>query len=138
MDKNIFQPLLIGGQCVQTDEHLAVINPYTQECIGYAGSATPMQMEDAIHIAASYVPSLSRYQRSLILGQAAELVKERADQLAYQVIAESGLCWKDAMNEVCRTQDVFSIAAALSIQEDGELFAGDISAHGKNRKIIAL
>ncbi len=138
MDENNFQPLLIGGQRVLTDEHIAVVNPYTQECIGYVGSATLMQMEDAIHIAAAYVPSLTRYQRSRILGKVAELVKKCADQLAYQVIAESGLCWKDAMNEVCRTQDVFSIAAALSIQEDGEVFAGDISAHGKNRKIISF
>ena len=138
MDDNIFQPLLIGGQNVKTDVRISVINPYTQECIGYVGSATHMQMDDAIHIAATYVPALTRYQRSTILGKAAELIKDRADQLAYQVIAESGLCWKDATNEVCRTQDVFSIAAALCIQEDGDVFAGDISAHGKNRKIISF
>ncbi|WP_163220069.1 aldehyde dehydrogenase family protein, partial [Citrobacter freundii] len=47
-----------------------------------------------------------------------------------------GLCWKDSLYEASRAYDVWSFAAQLTIKDDGEIYACDISPNGKARKIF--
>jgi phosphonoacetaldehyde dehydrogenase len=48
---------------------------------------------------------------------------------------ESGLCLKDALYEVGRACDVYTLAGQLAIRDDSEVYACDITQHGKARRI---
>jgi putative phosphonoacetaldehyde dehydrogenase len=134
----IFKPLRIGGDSIQTVEQIAVINPYTGKPAGAVASATRQHMQQAIATASGYEAHLTRHERSQILLKAAHMIGERAKSLAQQVVAETGLCLKDARNEVCRTQDVLALASSLCLQEDADVYAGDVTSAGKARKTLTF
>ncbi|MFN8992679.1 MAG: aldehyde dehydrogenase family protein, partial [Pseudomonadota bacterium] len=75
-------------------------------------------------------------ERQQILQKTAEILRDRKDQFARLISAESGLCWKDALYEASRAYDVWSFAAQLTIKDDGEIYSCDISPNGKRRKIF--
>ncbi len=117
---------------------IPVHSPYSGELVGDAPVSSPAQVRATLDAGADYRDSLSRHERSEILfGVAARLVARR-DQLAGLISSESGLCLKDSDHEVGRAVDVFRFAAIEALRDDGETFAGDISAHGRNRRAHTL
>ncbi len=75
-------------------------------------------------------------ERQRILQTTAEILRDRKEEFARLITAESGLCWKDSLYEASRAFDVWSFAAQLTIKDDGEIYSCDISPNGKNRKIF--
>ena len=73
-----------------------------------------------------------------ILFDTASLLDKCKTPLAALITAESGLCHKDAVYEVGRAFDVFTLAAQLTLEDDSETFACDITPHGKQRRIHTL
>ena len=63
-------------------------------------------------------------------------MRARKEEFARIITAESGLCWKDSLYEAGRAYDVYSFAGQLTIKDDGETYACDISPQGKQRKIF--
>ena len=63
------------------------------------------------------------------------MLRDRREEFARLITAESGLCWKDSLYEASRAYDVWSFAAQLTIKDDGEIYSCDISPNGKSRKI---
>ena len=86
--------------------------------------------------AKAFKPKLTRYERQQILLRTADLLRDRKEQFARIITAESGLCWKDSLYEAGRAYDVYSFAGQLTIKDDGETYACDISPQGKQRKIF--
>lgn len=74
------------------------------------------------------------YKRSEILTRAAELIKERLEDLARTIALEGGKPIKDARVEVARAVNTFSIAARECLSLDGEQIAMDNLA-GNERRI---
>jgi putative phosphonoacetaldehyde dehydrogenase len=126
----------IAGKSVTTDERIEVRNPYNGTVVGTIAAARPEHVREAFAKAAAYKPKLSRYERQQILLRTAELLSSRKEQLARLITAESGLCWKDSLYEAGRAYDVYSFAGQLTIRDDGETYACDISPQGKQRKIF--
>jgi putative phosphonoacetaldehyde dehydrogenase len=93
-------------------------------------------VRDAFARAAAYKPKLTRYERQKILLRTAELLRDRKEEFARIITAESGLCWKDSLYEAGRAYDVYSFAGQLTIKDDGETYACDISPQAKMRKIF--
>ena len=62
------------------------------------------------------------------------MLRDRREDFARLITAESGLCWKDSLYEASRAYDVWSFAAQLTIKDDGEIYSCDISPNGKARK----
>ena len=60
------------------------------------------------------------------------------DELAALITLRVGLCLKDTRHEIGRAVDVFRFAAIEALRDDGEAFAGDISAHGRDRRAHTL
>ncbi len=83
-------------------------------------------------------PALSRYQRHEILERARKLLGDRAEEFAHSIRRESGLCLKETLYEVGRAQDVLMFAALEVLRDDGQIFSGDVSPQGKERKIFTL
>jgi len=130
------EAMRISGQAVTTDEVVEVRNPYNNELVGTVPSARPEHVRQAFAKARAFKPNLSRYERQQILMRTAEILRDRKEQFARLISAESGLCWKDALYESSRAYDVWSFAAQLTIRDDGETFSCDISPNGKKRKIF--
>ncbi|WP_434664244.1 phosphonoacetaldehyde dehydrogenase [Paraburkholderia sp. A3BS-1L] len=130
------ETMRIAGRQVSTDEVIEVLNPYTNEVVGVVPAGRPEHVQEAFAKAHAYQPKLTRFERQRILQTTAEVLRDRKEDFARLITAESGLCWKDSLYEASRAYDVWSFAAQLTIKDDGEIYSCDISPNGKNRKIF--
>jgi putative phosphonoacetaldehyde dehydrogenase len=130
------EAMRIAGKRVETDQQIEVFNPYTGAVVGTIPAARPEHVREAFAKAAAFKPKLTRYERQQILLRTADLLAARKEEFARIITAESGLCWKDSLYEAGRAYDVYSFAGQLTIKDDGETYACDISPQGKQRKIF--
>src|SRR5438270_5035150 len=130
------EAMRIAGKRVETDQQIEVLNPYNGAVVGTVPAARPEHVREAFAKARAFKPKLTRYERQQILQRTAETLRDRKEDFARLITAESGLCWKDSLYEASRAYDVWSFAAQLTIKDDGEIYACDISPNGKNRKIF--
>jgi len=141
MNANVKPPfrreaMRIAGKLVQTDDIVEVFNPYDNSVVGTVPAARPEHVREAFRSAKAFKSKLTRYERQQILQKTAELLRDRKEEFARLIVAETGLCWKDGLYEASRAYDVWSFAAQLTIKDDGEIYACDISPMGKQRKIF--
>lgn len=132
------EAMRIAGKRVETDEKIEVLNPYNGAVVGTVPAARPEHVREAFKKAAAYKPKLTRYERQQILLRTADLLRDRKEDFARIITAESGLCWKDSLYEAGRAYDVYSFAGQLTIKDDGETYSCDISPQGKARKIFTM
>ena len=126
----------IGGEKIFTDDVVEVRYPYTNEVIATVPAGTAEHARKAFEIAAAYQPKLTRYERQQILFRAAELIRERREEIAHWLTLELGICKQHSLYETGRSYDVFTLAGQLAIQDDGQIFSCDLTPHGKSRKIF--
>jgi putative phosphonoacetaldehyde dehydrogenase len=129
------EAMRIGGEKVTTEEVVEVRYPYTNEVIGTVPAGKAEHARRAFEIAAAYKPKLSRYERQQILFKAAELIRDRRDEIAKTLTLELGICMQHALYETGRSYDVFTLSGQLAILDDGQIFSCDLTPHGKERKI---
>jgi len=130
------EAMRIAGKRVETDQTIEVLNPYNGAVVGTVPAARPEHVREAFAKAKAFKPKLTRYERQQILLRTADLLAARKEEFAKIITAESGLCWKDSLYEAGRAYDVYSFAGQLTIRDDGETYACDISPQGKQRKIF--
>jgi len=132
------EALRIGGTRVATERSSEVFNPYTRSLVGTVACASVEDVRRAIAVGKSFRPRLTRYERYRICYQTAEALRARTEEIANLITAESGLCKKDSLYEVGRACDVFLFAGNAALQDDGQIFSCDLTAHGKRRKVYTL
>jgi len=119
--------------------HLSEVrNPYTG---GIAGSVPVVGRDEvrrAIETARAFKSPLSRYERYQICYRAAALIRERTAGISDLITAESGLSKKDSIYEVGRACDVFLFAGNAALQDDGQIYSCDLTAHGKRRRVYTM
>jgi len=130
------EAMRIGGEKVFTDDVVEVRYPYTNEVIATVPAGTSEHARRAFEIAAAYKPKLTRYERQQILFRAAELIRERREEIAHWLTLELGICKQHSLYETGRSYDVFTLAGQLAIQDVGQIFSCDLTPHGKSRKIF--
>jgi putative phosphonoacetaldehyde dehydrogenase len=128
----------IAGRRIETDQTIDVFNPWNNSIVGTVPAARPEHVREAFATARAFKPKLTRYERQQILQKTAETLRERSEFFARLISAESGLCWKDAIYESTRAYDVWSFAAQLTLRDDGEAYACDISLNGRSRRIFTM
>jgi phosphonoacetaldehyde dehydrogenase len=131
-------PTFIDGKEVWGSDRIQVRYPYTGEIIGTVPKLSQVEVSETLDWAAAKRFDLSRYERSTILNQIADNLEGEADDFARLITLESGLCLKDTTYELRRAQDVFRFAAIEALRDDGQVFACDTSANGKNRRAYTL
>src|SRR6478752_7033249 len=104
------EPMRIAGERVAGARTLDVRNPYTNEVVATVPRASVDDIRRAFAIARAYKPRLTRYERSEICRNAAQIIQSRAEALSDLITAECGICKKDSLYEVGRARDVFSFA----------------------------
>jgi len=132
----IKESMRIGGRKVDTPEVIEVRYPYTNEVIGTVPAGNAEHAREAFEIAANYTPKLTRYERQQILFRAAELIRDRREQIAEVLTLELGICKQHSLYETGRSYDVFTLAGQLAILDDGQIFSCDLTPQGKARKIF--
>ena len=132
------EKMCIAGEWVDGDtgKVVEVFNPYNGEIVGTVPRASREQVANAFEIAASYKPTLTRYERQQILFKTAEIIVSRKAEISDLITAECGLSKKDSLYEIGRAFDVFSLAGQLCIKDDGQIFSCDLTPHGQQRKIF--
>ena len=132
----IKEAMRIGGRKVETTDVIEVRYPYTNEVIGTVPAGNAEHAREAFEVAANYTPKLTRYERQQILFRAAELIRERREQIAEVLTLELGICKQHSLYETGRSYDVFTLAGQLAILDDGQIFSCDLTPQGKARKIF--
>src|SRR3954452_22863129 len=130
------ETMRIAGRKINASDRIEVHNPYDNTVVGTVPAARPEHVRDAFAKAKAFKPKLTRYERQQILLRTAELLRDRKEEFARLITAETGLCWKDSLYEAGRAYDVYSFAGQLTILDDGETYSCDISPQGKMRKIF--
>src|SRR6266576_2336423 len=132
------ESLRIGGARVASGRSSEVFNPYDRALVGTVARASAAEVRRAIGIGRAFRPRLTRYERYSVCYQTAEALRARTEEIANLITAESGLCKKDSTYEVGRACDVFIFAGNAALQDDGQVFSCDLTAHGKRRKVYTL
>jgi putative phosphonoacetaldehyde dehydrogenase len=128
----------VAGKKVAGSQKLSIQHPYDGRLVGKVALASRADTEAAIQAALSHRPTLTRYQRSMILEKTRQLLEERREEFAQIITAEAGLCLRETRYETGRASDVLRFAAMEALRDDGQIFSCDISAQGKARKIFTL
>ncbi|NPU13445.1 MULTISPECIES: phosphonoacetaldehyde dehydrogenase [Bradyrhizobium] len=134
----IYQPMLLAGTPADADRVIEVRNPFSGALVGSVPQAEKRQIRAAFAAAARFRPKLSRRERSDILLGTARAIASNQDRLARLITAETGLCLKDSLHETRRACDVWSFAAHALIQNDGEIYPGDIGGNPHARRIFSM
>jgi putative phosphonoacetaldehyde dehydrogenase len=132
------EPMRIAGEKVDAEDVIEVRYPWDNSVIGTVPAGRAEHARRAFEIAASYTPTLTRYERQKILLNTAEIIISRKEELAELITLELGISKADSYYEVGRAFDVYTLAGQLCIQDDGEIFSCDLTPHGKKRKIFTL
>lgn len=131
-------PAWIDGSEVFGERQFEIRYPYTGEAIGSAPQLTRADVAAILDRAAERRFDLSRHERSQILQRIADLLQAEEEDFATLITLESGLALKDTRYELRRAQDVFRFAAMEALRDEGQVFACDTSANGKNRRAYTL
>jgi phosphonoacetaldehyde dehydrogenase len=134
----LVEALRIGGEKVHRARTFDVLNPWSGARVGTASMADVEDVRRALSIARGYRARLTRHERSSILNRASSLLRDRTEEAARLITAESGLSRKDSLYEVGRVADVLVFGANETLRDDGQVFSCDLTPHGKRRKVITL
>jgi len=107
--------LYIDGQWQSSTEHLPIINPSDETQLGLLPVATEQALDDALAAARRGFKTWSRtapVERSRILLQAAQLMRERQEEIAQSIALELGKPIRQARLEVIRGCEFFEWDAA--------------------------
>jgi phosphonoacetaldehyde dehydrogenase len=121
-----------------TQSTLPIHSPYSGELVGEVPLSTPEEIQETLAAGSAYRDRLSRHERSEVLFAVAGELAARSEQLASLITAESGLCLRDSRHELNRAADVFRFAAIEALRDEGSTFAGDVTAHGRDRRAHTL
>lgn len=113
-------PVVIGGEKIQTEDKITSINPANKaEVIGYSSKANLDMAERAIQTATETFESwklVPAAERAEYLFQAADRMREKRHELSALMILESGKNFEEADAEVSEAIDFFEYYGRAMIQ----------------------
>ncbi|MEM9613021.1 MAG: NAD-dependent succinate-semialdehyde dehydrogenase [Actinomycetota bacterium] len=116
--------LFIDGSWRTTSERLPVVNPSTEAVIGELPVATADDLDDALAAAAKGFAQWSRTaprQRADLIRHAAQLMRDRQDEIAHAVSLEHGKPFGQGRAEVIRGAEFFEWDAGEAVRTYGRV-----------------
>lgn len=107
----VTQSIFIGGEWRGGESAREVINPASGQTISYQAEAGESEVAKAINSASRALGgwrATSGFERSQFLGQVAQLLLERAEEIGETLAEESGKLLAEAVGEVRFSADYFS------------------------------
>lgn len=131
-------PAYVAGSPVTHGDRTTVTYPYDGREVGTVTRLDRAGLERAIDLTLAGGTPMTRFERSQVLETARDALGSRAEEFAWSIVWESGLCIREARYEVGRARDVLRFAAIEALRDDGEIYSGDVSPTGKARKIFTV
>ncbi len=116
--------MFVGGEWVGKSQTIPVINPYDNTVVDTVPRADADDVERALATAvrgAQVMRRLTGYQRALILRKAADLVMQRAEDLARTITLEEGKIIAESRIEVARGAEILTLSAEEAKRLGGEV-----------------
>ena len=129
--------LLIGGAWQDTDDSFPVTNPYDGALVSRVAAADDDDVGAAVASAeegAGEMRGLPAHERSRVLGRAADIVAERAEDFTRTIVAEAGKPRRYARDEVRRAVQTLRFAAEEAKRIHGETVPMDAAVGSENRR----
>ena len=127
---------LVAGKPVHSGRTQTVRSPYDGAVAGTVTLAGRAETEAAIAAAVAFRDTPGRYDKFRILDNARAILEKQVEDYARLITSETGLCLRDTRHEVARALDVLRFSAMEALRDDGQVYSGDISPHGKARRIV--
>ncbi len=129
--------LFIGGNWVESDEHVEVRFPYDRSIlVGRVAWASQHDVDAALEQArqgAHEMASWPLHRRATLLHRAADLLAARTEYFASLIVYEVGKPIKDARLEIARAIAALHLAAEEATRISGEVVPMDAVAGGEGR-----
>lgn len=129
-------PIFLAGEWVESDDPLAVTNPYDGETIGTTFLASRDQLERAIVAAQNVFRTTRRmptFERVNLLKAAAAGLRARRDEVARTIVREAGKPIREAEVETDRGVFTLETAAEEAKRIEGEVIPLDLLPSSKGR-----
>ena len=131
----------IGSEWRNGSDWDEVRDPYRGGVVAIAPRATPADLDAAIAAAAAAKPAAAAmpgYERAALLRRAAELLRERGDEIAEVMTRETGKALKDSRAEAVRTLDTLQLSAEEAVRIEGEHVPLDATPMGAGKIAMLL
>ena len=131
----------IGSEWRNGSDWDEVRDPYRGGVVAIAPRATPADLHAAIAAAAAAKPAAAAmpgYERAALLRRAAELLRERGDEIAEVMTRETGKALKDSRAEAVRTLDTLQLSAEEAVRIEGEHVPLDATPMGAGKIAMLL
>ncbi len=128
--------MLIGGEWIAKEETIDVLNPLDASLVDTVPKATAEDVDAAIASAIRGFHinrDLPAHRRITILFKAAELMRERYEELARTIATEGSKTISEARKEVGRAINTITISAEEARRVDGETLPFDSAEGSENR-----
>ena len=116
--------LFIDGQWRTTSSSLPVVNPSTEDVVGQVPVAGPSELDDALQAAAKGFEiwrETPPRDRADLIRAAANLMRERQDEIAHSITLEHGKPFSQARLEVIRGCEFFEWDAGEAVRTYGRV-----------------
>jgi acyl-CoA reductase-like NAD-dependent aldehyde dehydrogenase len=125
-------PMIIGDRRVTSDEVTEVRSPYDGRVVGRVPRGGAHHIDEAVASAKAVLAHgpLPAFQRAEILDNAAHLLRDRIDEFAAVLSAESAKPVTTARGEATRALDTIRFSAAVARTMGGEVLPIDASSAG--------
>lgn len=127
--------LWIDGDWEETNRFVALRSPYSNDEIAEIGYASQEQAQRAIRVASRAYQKfrdVPAWRRADILRKAAELIRDRRDELIDTIVREAGKPLKAARAELDRTVETYLFSAEAARNIRGESISMDAAPHGEH------
>ncbi|MDE0023867.1 MAG: aldehyde dehydrogenase family protein [Spirochaetaceae bacterium] len=129
--------MLLGGNWVDRADKIDVLNPFDGSVVDTVPQSSLADVEEALATAergARVMADLTGYQRYEMLMKVADLMRERADDLARTITLEEGKILAEAQIEATRAREIIVLSAEEAKRLSGEVIPLD-GAPGVNGKL---
>lgn len=128
--------LLIGKEWIDPGEVAPVIDKFTGAVVGQVAQARREHVTAAVDaaLAAFAAGPLSPQERYCILHRVASDVRDKEEEFARSIIAETGFTWRDARGDIARAVQTLLVSAEEAKRIGGEVIPID-SAPGFERAL---
>ncbi|MGK2955381.1 MAG: aldehyde dehydrogenase family protein [Solirubrobacterales bacterium] len=132
--------LLLAGEWIETGEWAEVPSPYDESLVGRVAQGDAELVDRAIRSAHQVFSEggLPQFERAAILDRAADIVRDRRDDLAGTIAQEAGKPIKTATVEATRTVDTLKFAATEARKLTGGTIPMEASESGVGKLGVML
>ncbi|MEX0621235.1 MAG: aldehyde dehydrogenase family protein [Solirubrobacterales bacterium] len=132
--------LLLAGEWVETGDWAEVLSPYDESLVGRVAQGDAETVDRAVKAAHQVFSEggMPQYRRAEILDRAADIVREKRDELAEAICREAGKPIKTATVEAERTVDTLKFSATEARKLTGGTVPMEASAGGVGKLGVML